>query len=147
MNNRIQFINHKGKQVLVVDCSNCSARQTEELAREVPEIVTMQARGSVLLLEDFRDTSFDQETIRTMKESAVFNKPYIKRSAWIGAENLSPEFKRELENFSGRLMTSLLFSGGSTMVADGSCGLNHMLGNSAYPRRTPLRTHTAPHDL
>ena len=105
MNSEIHFINYNGKQVLVVDCSNCSARQTEEVARKIPDVVTVQPRGSVLLLVDFRDTSFDQEAIRTMKESAVFNKPYIKKSAWIGAENLSSEFRREVENFSGRQVT------------------------------------------
>jgi hypothetical protein len=40
-----------------------------------------------LLLADFTGASFDEETIRTMEETAVFNNPYIRRSAWVGAEN------------------------------------------------------------
>jgi hypothetical protein len=45
--------------------------------------VTTQPRGSVLILSDFTGASFDEEAIRAMKESAVFDKPYIKKSAWV----------------------------------------------------------------
>jgi hypothetical protein len=38
------------------------------------------------VLADFTGASIDVEAIRAMKESAVFDKPYIKRSAWVGAE-------------------------------------------------------------
>ena len=36
MKNRIRFITHKGKKILLVDCTNCSAEQLEELAALVP---------------------------------------------------------------------------------------------------------------
>jgi hypothetical protein len=99
---RIRFINHQGKQVLLVDFSNCSAREAEQIARSAPDIVTVQPLGSVLLLADFTKASFDREAIRVMKESAVFDKPYIKKSAWIGATNFPEEFQQEIKNFSGR---------------------------------------------
>jgi len=37
-----------------------------------------------------------------MKESAVFDKPYIKKTAWIGAVNFPEEFKNELKSFARR---------------------------------------------
>lgn len=37
-----------------------------------------------------------------MKEAAVFNKPYIKKSAWVGAESFPEESRRSLKTFSGR---------------------------------------------
>jgi hypothetical protein len=37
-----------------------------------------------------------------MKESAVFDKPYIQKSAWIGAEHFPDEFYTDLKAFSGR---------------------------------------------
>jgi len=46
----------------------------------------------VLLLVDFSGASVDLETVRTIKESAVFDKPYVKKSAWIGAKNFPQEF-------------------------------------------------------
>ena len=37
-----------------------------------------------------------------LKESAVFNKPYIKKSAWVGAETFPPAFLQDLGEFSRR---------------------------------------------
>ena len=101
MHERIQLIDHHGKQVLLVDLSNCSAAEVEEIARAVPEFVTTRPRGSVLILSDFTGASFNEETVRVMKESAVFDKPYIKKSAWVGAESFSEAF-RDLKSFSRR---------------------------------------------
>lgn len=99
---RIQFLTFKGKQILLVDFSRLSADEVEKTARAVPEVVTTRARGSVLLLADFTDAAFDQETLRAMKEAAVFNKPYIKKSAWVGAESFPEESRQSLKTFSGR---------------------------------------------
>ena len=106
MHERIQFISHQKKQILLVDFSHCSAAEVEKIARVAPETVTAQPRGSVLLLADFTGASFDHEALRAMKESAVFDKPYIKKSAWVGAENLSPVFEQNLKSFSRREFTT-----------------------------------------
>jgi hypothetical protein len=37
-----------------------------------------------------------------MKETAVFNKPFIKKSAWTGAESFPEESRQSLKTFSGR---------------------------------------------
>ena len=99
---RIQFISHQQKQVLLVDCSQCSAAQVETIVRSVPEYLTVQPLASVLVLVDFTGASIDGEAIRTMKESAVCDKPYVKRSAWIGAENFPEAFYKDLKSYSGR---------------------------------------------
>lgn len=99
---RIRQITHHGKQVLVVDLSSCSAREVEETVRRVPDYVTTQPIASVLLLADFNGASLDEEAVRAMKEGAVFDKPYIKRSAWVGADQFPDTFKVSLEAFSGR---------------------------------------------
>jgi hypothetical protein len=99
---RIRFITHKGKQILLTDFSNCSANEVARIARAIPEYVTVQPRDSVLLLTDFTKASFDVDAMRAIKESAVFDKPYIKRSAWYGAESLPKDFEQNLKNFSRR---------------------------------------------
>ena len=103
---RIRFISHQKKQILLVDLSGCSAVEVEKLARAVPDTVTAQPRGSILLLADFTGALFDHEALRAMKESAVFDKPYIKKSAWVGAENFPPVFERNLKAFSRREFTT-----------------------------------------
>lgn len=102
MHERIRFIRHQGKQILLVDLSHCSAREVEQLAHQVSDFVTVQPHASVLLLADFSGASFDNEAVRAMKESAVFDKPYIKRTAWIGTEHISQEVYQEIQMFSGR---------------------------------------------
>jgi len=102
MHERVRFIGELGKRILFVDFSSCSARQVEEIARKLPDLVMLEPRNSVLLLVDFTGASFDLDAIRTMKESAVFDKPYIKKSAWLGAKAVPQEFQEEIKSFSGR---------------------------------------------
>jgi hypothetical protein len=102
MPERIRSITEQGKQILVVDFSNCSASEVAHIARTVPNHVTVQPRRSVLLLVDFAGASFDPEAIRAIKESAVFNKPYIKKSAWIGRSITLDDIKDEIRDFSRR---------------------------------------------
>src|SRR5580658_3713198 len=99
---RLRFISHEGKQILLIDVSNCSPAEVETMFRAVPELVTTRPRGSVLILTDFNGASFDQEAIRVMKETAVFDKPYVKKSAWAGTENLPHVFSTNLSSFSRR---------------------------------------------
>ena len=99
---RIRFIKHQDKEILFVDLSKCSATEVEKLARIVPDLVTVQPRGSVLILSDFSGASFDDDALRTMKETAVFDKPFVKKSALTGTETLPEKFYEQLKTFSGR---------------------------------------------
>jgi hypothetical protein len=99
---RIQSISHRGKRVILADLSNCSAVEVEKIVRAVPDYVTAQPLGSVLLLVDFTGASFNEEGLRAMKECAVFDKLYIKKSTWVGAENLPHAFEKDLKAFSRR---------------------------------------------
>jgi hypothetical protein len=102
MTDRIRFITHQRKQILLVDLSGCSATELEKTIRSLPEIVTTRPRGSVLILTDFGGASLDLEAIRTLKETAVFDKPYVKKSAWVGTERIPKVFSDELRKFSRR---------------------------------------------
>jgi hypothetical protein len=102
LNNHIRFITHEARQILLLDLSHCSATEVEKIFRAVPEVVTTRPRGSVLILSDFTGASIDQEATRVMKESAVFDKPYVRKSAWTGTESLPVLFSEELGSFSGR---------------------------------------------
>ena len=99
---RIRFVEHQGKRILFVDLSKCSAKEVEKISRIVPDFVTVQPRGSVLILTDFTGATFDHEALRTMKESAVFDKPFVKKSALIGTDSLPEKFYEQIKSFSGR---------------------------------------------
>jgi hypothetical protein len=102
MNERLRFITHRGKQILLVDLSNCSPVQVDKIIRHVPDVVTAQDRASVLLLADYTGAEVDKEAFRTIEQTAVFDKPFVKRSAWVGAEHFPEVFRKNLKSFSGR---------------------------------------------
>ncbi len=102
MEDRIRLITHQGKAILLVDLSHCTAAELLKLVRMVPRFVMPEPRRSVLLLADFTGTEFDREAITSLKESAVFDRPHIKKSAWVGTENLPRVFYEHIRNFSQR---------------------------------------------
>ena len=73
-----------------------------KIFRTVPDLVTIRPLGSVLILSDFTEASFDEEAIRVMQQTAVFDKPYIKKSAFVGTENFPKGFIENLKSFSRR---------------------------------------------
>ena len=64
MTDRIRFFSHEGKQILVIDFSNCSAAEVEKVCRAVPELVTTLPRNSVLILSDYTGASFGKKPFR-----------------------------------------------------------------------------------
>ena len=98
----IRFTNHQSKQVLLIDLSNCSAAEVGKIFRAVPEFVTTRPRGSVLILSDFTGASLDPEAVRIIKETAVFDKTYVKKSAWTGTKNFPQAFAEDVSSFSRR---------------------------------------------
>lgn len=102
MDDRIRFIEHKGKRILLVDVSNCNAADLERISGYVPNYVTAEPRGSVLLLADFTGAQFSRDAATTLKESAVFDRPHLKRSAWVGTESIPHVFFENIKSFSQR---------------------------------------------
>ena len=102
LRDHIHFIAHEGRKILLLDLANCSAGEVEKIFRAVPDVVTACPRGSVLILSDFRGASVNQEAIRVMQESAIFDKPYVKKSAVTGTESLPSLFYEDMGAFSRR---------------------------------------------
>ena len=99
---RIRFISHQGKKILLVDLSYCSAAELEQLSALVPDYVTPEPRGSVLLLADFTGAEFDHDAAMRLKESTVFDRPHLKRSAWVGVDSMPRVFYQNIKSFSQR---------------------------------------------
>jgi len=102
MEDRIRFIEHHEKKILLIDLSNLAAADVRRLSELVPKFVTQHPKGSLLLLADFTGAEFDRDTFTVMKEGAVFDRPHIKKSAWVGTENLPKVFYEHLKVFSQR---------------------------------------------
>jgi hypothetical protein len=102
MEDRIRFITHQGKRILLVDCSGCNAAELEKISQLVPSYVTPEPLGSLLLLADFTGAEFDRATVDRLKPAIVLDRPHLKRSAWVGAANLPKAFYEGLKTFSKR---------------------------------------------
>lgn len=99
---RLRFIEHKGKRILLADLSSCSHQQLIDCIKAVPQYVTRQPENSVLLLADFTGTSFDKVTIEQLKIAAVFDRPHIVKSAWVLSDNLHQVLLDAIRRFSAR---------------------------------------------
>jgi hypothetical protein len=102
MEERIRFVDYRGQQILLVDVTNCTTAEMIEIGRLVPSYVSAEPRGSVLLLADFTGSKFDKSAVETLKQATVFDRPHIKRSAWVGIEGMPKVFYDNLKAFSQR---------------------------------------------
>ena len=58
--------------------------------------------GSVLTLADFGGAQIDKNVATRLREILVLDKPFVKRSAWVGTESLPHVFYEHFKSFSQR---------------------------------------------
>ena len=103
---RIFHITHRGHAVLVADCSDCGPEELARVIDEVPQHVTKETPGSVLLLGDFSRSVFTKETVEHLKIAAVFDRPFVRKSAWVLTDNLDKTLHESIRQFSARAIPS-----------------------------------------
>ena len=64
--------------------------------------MTEQPQDSVLILADLSGAQIDKDVATRVKEVLVFDRPYVKKAAWVGAEELPNVFYENFKNFSRR---------------------------------------------
>jgi hypothetical protein len=99
---RLRFVKHKGQAIFVIDFSHCQDKEILFLLEQVKAIVARHAPGSMLILSDFTGASVDRKVATRMKEVATLDRPYVKRSAWVGAESMPHVFYENIKSFSHR---------------------------------------------
>ena len=102
MPERISFITHHGKAIMVVDLSHCEPKEILLLLEEVQNTVSRHERGSLLTLVDMTGAHIDRDVVTRMKEVLVHDRPYVKRSAWIGAESIPKVYRENVKSFTQR---------------------------------------------
>ncbi len=102
MEERLQFLKHKDHEVLFINLTHAGKQEILNLLTEVQSTVTEKPRGSVLILADFADAHIDKAVATRLKEVLVFDRPFVKRAAWVGTENLPNVFYEGFKQFSQR---------------------------------------------
>lgn len=99
---RISRIKFRDHSILLVDCSDCSPEELAAVADDLPLHVTQEPHGSVLLLADLSRAVFNKETVEHVKLATVFDRPHLKKSAWVLTDNLPKALYDSIRTFSGR---------------------------------------------
>jgi hypothetical protein len=99
---RLRFIKHKGHAIYLVDFSHCAPKELLLLLDQVRADVARHAPGSLLTLADLTEAQIDKHVATRVKEVLVLDRPYVKRSAWVGTESLPAVFYEHFKNFSQR---------------------------------------------
>lgn len=99
---RLRFIKHKGHAVFIIDFSHCSAKEMLPLLDQVRADIARHPPGTVLTLADFAGAEVDKKVATRIKEVLVFDRPYVKKSALVGAESLPHVFYENFKTFSQR---------------------------------------------
>jgi hypothetical protein len=102
VNNRLRFIKHKGQAIFLLDFSHCQGKDMLLLLDQVRADVARHAPGSVLTLADFSGAKVDKAVATKIKEVLVFDRPYVKKSAWVGTDSLPHVFFENFKTFSQR---------------------------------------------
>ena len=99
---RLHFVKHKGQAIFVIDFSHASEEDMRLLLDQVQVMITSHEPGSVLALADFTGAHIDKTVATKIKEVLVRDRPYVKRSAWVGTDDLPHIFYEHFKSFSQR---------------------------------------------
>jgi hypothetical protein len=100
---RVRFVEHKGKRVLLHDLSNIQdPRDAFPLVEQSKAIVAQQQPRSLLTLTYVRGSRFNREIIEALKDLVVHNGPFVKAGAIVGLEGLQRVIYVTLTQLTGR---------------------------------------------
>ncbi len=99
---RVRFVTHQGKQVLLVDYSSCTRQTLLDILKERERVVLAQPKGSALILVDLTGAQFSKDTVEEVKIVAVRERDRVKRAALVGEETQPKVFRDAVRTFSAR---------------------------------------------
>ena len=102
MDDRIHFIEHKGKPILLFDFSHATAQQMQLLLEHVRITVAQHARESLVTLADYTGATVDHAVATKIKEVLTLDRPFVRKTAWIGTESIPHAFLENFHTFSQR---------------------------------------------
>ena len=102
MDDRIYFIEHKGKRILLCDFSQASAHQVMLLLEHLRITVAKHGHEELLTLGDFTGTEVDRTVAIRIKEVLTLDRPFVKKTAWVGTEKIPHALMEGFHTFSQR---------------------------------------------
>lgn len=106
MDDRIRFVEHQDKQILLLDYSHATAVEMMLLLEQVRAVVARRPRGSVMTLADFTGAVVDHDVAMRIKEVLTLDRPFVKKTAWVGTEGIPHAVMENFHTFSQREITT-----------------------------------------
>lgn len=107
MEDRIRFVNYKGKQILLEDFSNI-AKEDEliDWMHKAAAVVRSQPEHSVLVVVDMTHARYSPKVTQESKQVTAGNTPYIRASTLVGITGLMEIIVKSINAFTGRKLMS-----------------------------------------
>lgn len=99
---RLRFVKHQGHAIFLIDVTHCAKKEMLVILELIRADIARHAPGSLLTLVDITGAEVDKDVATRIKEVLVLDRPYVKRSAWVGTETLPHVFYEHFKNFSQR---------------------------------------------
>ncbi len=99
---RIQFMQHKGRQILHLDLTNAKATEVVQLVRDATPVIAAQPAKSLRTLTDVTNMNFNTEATEALKQFTKHNKPFVIAGAVVGVTGLKQIIYNAVLKFSGR---------------------------------------------
>jgi hypothetical protein len=106
MDDRIHFVKHKGKVILLIDFSNATAHQMLLLLEHLRITVAQHAHESVVTLADMTGAEVDRTVATRIKEVLTLDRPFVKKTAWVGTDKIPHAFMEGFHTFSQRTIAT-----------------------------------------
>jgi hypothetical protein len=85
---RVRYITHKGKKVLLVDYTDLhDEAQIVKMIEQREFLVDSQPKHSVLMVINVSGAKFGKEALTRAKEANVYDLPYVQRAALVGVSD------------------------------------------------------------
>lgn len=99
---RCQFVEHKGRKILVLDCTGCQPEDFDAIIDECARVVQSQPQNSVLTMTIAGGGMFDSATVEKLKNLTRDNAPFVRQSAVVGVSGLQKVVLTAVSLFSKR---------------------------------------------
>jgi hypothetical protein len=107
MTERVRFIQHKGKEILLIDFSSGTAQEVLAAMSEAQRVIGGRPFGSVRTLTDVTDGRYDRDVTESLKAYVAHNKPYVVAGAVVGLNDLKTILFNFLNRFTGRTLRAM----------------------------------------
>ncbi len=102
MDDRIRFIEHRGKKILLADFSHANAHEMQLLLEYVRITAAQHPRESLVTLADYTGSTVDHAVATKIKEVLTRDRPFVTKTAWVGTESIPHAFMENFHSFSQR---------------------------------------------